>query len=185
MKKTFLSFAVVVALNAAATFDLKAADLNQTGAYMSKFGAQMKTGSMIALGRPNAPSCMGYIATAAVDITAGDALILAGTTFPLSVSKSATVGTPAFFGIAYTSASYGNEVQVCTMGKAYATISNPVAVAYTDLLINSEAGKLTRAAGADETLYTGLSKTAVAGRALQTKTTTSSNNKVLIQILGH
>lgn len=148
--------------------------------YVSQYGSKMKANSGVFAGGPKDEACIyGELATAAVNIDEGDALVMVGTTYPLSVSKTATAGDPAFIGIALADATTGNEVQVCRAGKvkAHFAITSTYGL---KMVTAASAGKLTAASAVTETLFTGLSGTAVAGRAAQVKTVTGGSGQVLM-----
>lgn len=148
--------------------------------YVSQYGSKMQANSAIFAGGPKDEACThGLLATAAVDISEGDALVMVGTTYPLSVSKTATAGDPAFIGVALADASFSEEVQVCRAGKvkAHFAITSTYGL---KMVTAASAGKLTASTAVAEALYTGLSGTAIAGRAAQVKTVTGGSGQVLM-----
>lgn len=181
--KNFKAILAVLALGLGLAATVEALDYaSGNPPYVSQYGSKLKTGSGVFAGGPKDSACIyGELATALVNITAGDAVTLVATT-SLSVSKTATAGDTAFYGIALTTATFGNEVQVCRVGKVKARSSINVTQNTTRLITAASAGKLTAAAAVTEGSYTWLSATAFVGRAAETKAVTAGDGLVLINL---
>lgn len=178
MKKLLFLAGLALAFIGAAS--LPALDYNAGDPpYVSQYGSKMKPGSGVFAGGPKDAACIyAELATTLVNVTAGDAVVYVATT-SLSVSKTATAGDPAFYGIALTTATFGNEVQICRLGKVKARSAINVTQGMK-LITAASAGKLTAVAAVTETLFTGVSGTAIAGRAAEARTVTLGDGQVLI-----
>lgn len=185
MKKHLKSILALVALSVLAVTTLRAIDVSSgMPPFVSVYGGATRSQSTIQLGtNQRDQSTISIPATAACNISQGEVVVLAGTSFPLSVSKSTTAADPAAFGIALETVTYGKQAQIAIGGIVRGKVAQTITVG--DKLVNSgTAGTLTKAASVTETLFTGLSNTAIVGRALETKTYSSSTPYVLMQILG-
>jgi len=158
--------------------------------YVSKYGSELRNGSFISHGEGgNDVSCGGFMGVALVTITAGDVLIgVSSTPYARAVSKSASDAPATTIGVAHTSATYGNEVEVCTYGIATVLADPDLTVTYGMFLVNSATGGAVcgvsqSTAGGD--FARGVSQTAILGRSLQVKTTTTTNKYLTIQLLNH
>lgn len=167
---------------------LKAVDLegNQPP-FLSVYGGGMNANSGIVLGKnPKDLSFVGFVGYAHIAITAGDVVCIAGTTYPVGISKVASAGSPTVVGIAMNSAAIGAKVQVATGGIVRAKIAPGVDGTIAATYIQSAtAGALTPTGAVTETLFTGVSKTAVIFRALETKAYSAGDPFVVGQVLGY
>jgi hypothetical protein len=141
--------------------------------YVSQQGALMFPNSALSYGiNPGDQAGNAYPAYASCAITKGQIVILdGGTTYPVSVSKTASAGVITALGIAMnTVTAAGEVVYVRTRGVIRATTA--VAVTKGDILITSAtAGSLTLAAGVVTVAnYTALSQTAFVATAAETTT---------------
>lgn len=182
MKKMILALAVL-----GLAIGLKAdANVNSPyGPFVGVNGGVLRQGSAIQVGEyPKEQACTAMIlATAAVNISAGDPLVFVGTVGPVSVSKTTTAADTLFAGIALSTTTYGNQVQVCTSGVVSANVAQTTTYGQK-FCTSGTAGKLTAVASVTETLFTGLSSTAVAFQALEAKTYSASTPYVIGRILG-
>ncbi len=182
MKKMLLALAV---LGLAIGLKADASVNSPYGPFVGVNGGVLRQGSAVQIGEyPKEQACTSMIlATAAVNITAGDPLVWAGTVGPVSVSRTTTAGDTMFAGIALSTTTYGNQVQVCLAGVVSANVAQTTT--YGQKFITSgTAGKLTASATVAEASYTGLSGTAIAFQALEAKAYSSSTPYVIGRILG-
>lgn len=153
---------------------------------LSARGGGMDDGGVIIQGKiPRATGGMGVVAISmSVSITAGQAVALTGSPNTLAVTLTATAGDTKIYGVAITSATAGNPVQVVTTSGSIVRVDSAVNVTANSIYISSgTAGKITAASAVTESLYTSLSKTAWAFRAVETRTITAANPYVLVEIL--
>jgi len=178
MKKilSFLILAVVAApllLMADSTYNAP------QGPFVGKTGGVISDNGSVAIGDGTSALAHGitasYWANAAVNIVPGDPVVFVAT----GVSKTTTPADPAFAGIALSTALFGQLVQVGAEGTVVGLLANTVAIG-GKVITSSTAGVLTPVAAVAETNLTGLSNTAIVGRALQAKTFTGTNVRCLI-----
>ena len=170
--KKILAFLTVLALGIPA---FAHADFNtntQYGPFVGKFGGVLGgtgadasaivigSGSTTGLGCSNA-----FWANAVVNVVPGDNLVFVAT----GVSKTTTTADPATAGVAVTTALASSNVAVCTQGVVKCILGNTVAIG-GKVISSGTAGVVTPVAAATETNFTGLSNTAIIGRALQAVT---------------
>jgi hypothetical protein len=152
--------------------------------FVSVYGGATRSQSTIQLGtNPRDQASISIPATAACNISQGEVVVLAGTTYPISVSKTTTAGDPAAFGIALETVTFGNQAQIAIGGIVRGKVAQSITVG-DKLITSATAGTLTKSATVAEAAFTGLSGTAIVGRALETKTYSASTPYVLMQILG-
>lgn len=188
MKKIGMAFVVLILALGTAFIATKfvRADAwdNNGGPFMSLFGGgKYASGSAAIYGTvPGDRAQKAVPALAKVNITAGDALVLVGSSASaMAVSETATAGDTAFFGIALNTVSYGGTVFVSRWGVTNAKVAYNAAVNEGGILITSStAGSLTTVAAVTATLYTPVSITAWAGRAAETVTPNGSLMRVFI-----
>lgn len=195
MKKILSFLALVVGIFAVG--NLVSAPRTTTNAnkdnppYVSKYGSELRNGSFISHGEGgNDVSCGGFKGVALVTITAGDVLIgVSSTPYARGVSKAASDALATTIGVAHTSAVYGAAVEVCTYGIAEVLADPGLVITYGMFLVGSAAsagavcGISQSAAGGD--FARGVSQTAIIGRSLQVKTTSTTNKFLTVQLLNH
>lgn len=175
MKKLILSiFAmlfVAVGVSAGPTTD------SSDAPYVSTYGSTMKGNSALVLGNyPGAVAGTAMPLRALVNITKNDALVLVA---GRGVSKTTTVGDVNFIGFAAATTAYGAVCTVLTSGVATARIGTTV-VAGERLVMSANAGFLTPTSAVTAANYTSVSGTPIVGRALVSKTYSSSSPVVLV-----
>lgn len=157
--------------------------------YISKNGSNMENKSVVAwgAGNRNDQSCNGFVGRSIVTITAGDILVsVSSTPYAKAVSKSATLGNVDAVGVAMADSTYGNDVFVCTNGFINVTCDPGLVITQGMKLIQgaatagAAAGISQSAVGAGGNSLT----SAILGRSVQVKTTSSTDLRVLIELLG-
>lgn len=180
MKKNFLTVALMALVGVGA---LHAIDVSSgVPPFMSVYGAATRGDSTVQLGtNPRDKSTVSIPATAAVNISQGEVVVLAGTTYPISVSKTTTAADPAAFGIALETVAFGAQAQIAIAGVTRGKVAQSITVG-DKLVASATAGVLTKTAVVTEDKFTGLSNTAIVGRALETKTYSASTPYVLMLV---
>ena len=178
--KKILALSFVLALGLGIAFQASASDVsNGRPPALGSTGGTLIGGNLIQIGQyPGAQGGWDYPLTAAVNITAGDALVLVA---GKSVSETTTVGDTNFIGFAKETVSYGGTVQVVHSGIIRANVGMSV-TAGDRLVMSATAGKLTPTSAVTASNYTAVSGSPLVARAMVTYTYVTYSPSVLVVI---
>ncbi len=153
---------------------------------LSTRGGGMDSGGYIIQGKyPKSHGGLGVpCVSSSVSITARQLVALTATGGTLAVTLTTTVGDTKAYGVAVTSALAGQPLQVVTMPGCAVLVDSAINVVAGSIYISSgTAGKITASSAVTEASYTALSKTAFIIRALETKTISAGDYRILGEIL--